>query len=90
MKLLGINMSRLNTQLTDLIKDKLKINGPDLNAEIKFDKNFIGFNGHFPENPVLPGVVMIKVMIVMIELCKQKRYTFKDVKCRTSQKQDGK
>ena len=73
-------MSRLNRQLTELIKDELKYIDPDLNATIKFNKNFIGFKGHFPENPVLPGVVMIKVMTIMLELYKQNKYILSQIK----------
>ncbi len=33
-----------------------------------FSKQFIGFNGHFPNNPVLPGVVQISCVRYMCSL----------------------
>ena len=80
LRLSGVDMSKLNTELTALIKNKLNYDDPDLNAEIKFDKNFIGFSGHFPENPILPGVVMIKIMTIMLELYHKKKYLLSQIK----------
>lgn len=35
-------------------------NGPDIfTANFLFPPDFIGFNGHFPGNPMLPGVAQI-------------------------------
>jgi hypothetical protein len=34
--------------------------GPDTReADFFFDQDFVGFDGHFPGNPMLPGVVQI-------------------------------
>jgi 3-hydroxyacyl-[acyl-carrier-protein] dehydratase len=34
--------------------------GPDsFEADFFFDNDFAGFDGHFPDNPLLPGVVQI-------------------------------
>jgi 3-hydroxyacyl-[acyl-carrier-protein] dehydratase len=74
------DMSLINKQLTELLKDRLQYNNPNLNAKIKFDKNFIGFQGHFPGNPVLPGVVMIKIMTIMLELFNKKKYILSQIK----------
>ncbi|MCP4345018.1 MAG: hypothetical protein GY795_05770 [Desulfobacterales bacterium] len=73
-------MSLLNKQITDLIENKIEHRHGILNTEIKFDKKFIGFNGHFPGNPVLPGVVMIKVMIRMYEMHQKKEYILLQIK----------
>ncbi len=73
-------MSLFNEQIIDLIQDKLEYQDGSLSVQIKFDKNFIGFEGHFPGNPVLPGVVMIKVMISMYELYQKKAYQLLQIK----------
>ncbi len=73
-------MSLLDNQITELIKDKLEYQEENLNLCVKFDKNFIGFDGHFPNNPVLPGVVMIKVIIKMYELYNKKEFTLSQIK----------
>lgn len=38
-----------------------------LNAEFLFPKEFIGFQGHFENNPILPGICKIQAVIVMYE-----------------------
>ncbi|MCK5098228.1 MAG: hypothetical protein KAR45_08985 [Desulfobacteraceae bacterium] len=73
-------MSLINQQINELIKDKLEYQNDSLNVQVKFDENFIGFQGHFPGNPVLPGVVMIKTMTLMYELYKKKEFTLSQIK----------
>jgi len=38
-----------------------------LTARFKFPVDFIGFQGHFPEEKVLPGVCQIQCVVSMIE-----------------------
>ena len=38
-----------------------------LSAEYTFPESFSGFQGHFPGNPVLPGVCQILAALVMLE-----------------------
>ncbi len=73
-------MSLIHRQINKLIQNNLEYLQDGLNVQIKFDKNFIGFQGHFPDNPVLPGVVMIKTMICMYELYKKKSFTLLQIK----------
>ncbi|MAF94763.1 MAG: hypothetical protein CMM60_03280 [Rhodospirillaceae bacterium] len=73
-------MSLVNKQITDLVKNNLEYHDKTLCTKIKFDKSFVGFSGHFPDNPVLPGVIMIKVMTVMYELFKEKKYRLAQIK----------
>lgn len=37
----------------------------ELTATFSFPADFIGFQGHFPDNPVLPGICMIQAFLVM-------------------------
>jgi 3-hydroxymyristoyl/3-hydroxydecanoyl-(acyl carrier protein) dehydratase len=73
-------MSLFCEQITGLIQDKLEYENQSLGVQIRFDENFIGFDGHFPGKPVLPGVIMIKVMIRMYELYKKKEYRLSQIK----------
>lgn len=73
-------MSLIHRQINELIQDQLEYIDDGLNLEIKFDKKFIGFQGHFPGNPVLPGVVMIKTMISMYELYQKKSFILSQIK----------
>lgn len=36
-------------------------------GEFRFDENFPGFDGHFPGNAILPGVVMVDMVIALCE-----------------------
>ena len=73
-------MSLVNKQITDLVKNNLEYQDKTLCTKIKFDKSFVGFMGHFPDNPVLPGVIMIKVMTIMYELFQKKKYRLSQIK----------
>ena len=73
-------MSLLNRELIKLIKDKIEFKDSILSLKIQFDKNFIGFQGHFPYNPVLPGIIMIKIMTSMYELFNKKKYSLSQIK----------
>ena len=53
------------------ILQHLKINGvqPDgsCSGTITLPESFIGFQGHFPENPTLPGVCEIMILQLLLE-----------------------
>ncbi|MCK5311848.1 MAG: hypothetical protein KAJ62_07055 [Desulfobacteraceae bacterium] len=73
-------MSLISKQIDKVIKDRIIYQEPNLTAQIKFNKNFIGFDGHFPNNPILPGIVIINVMIRMFELYKNQKYILSQIK----------
>ncbi len=41
-----------------------------ITATLCFDKNFIGFQGHFPNNPILPGICLLETVLVLIQRLK--------------------
>ncbi|MDT8391703.1 MAG: hypothetical protein RRC34_14480 [Lentisphaeria bacterium] len=43
----------------------LKMKDGHLSASFSFPAEFIGFQGHFPDAPVLPGICMIQAFLVM-------------------------
>lgn len=43
----------------------LKMEDGQLRAVFSFPVDFIGFQGHFPDTPVLPGICMIQTFLVM-------------------------
>ncbi len=45
-----------------------------------FPKDFIGFQGHFPQFPTLPGIVQIIMAELTISEVLQKKYSLKSVK----------
>lgn len=73
-------MSVFNEQISRLLENKLEYQDNHLMAHLSFDKNFIGFKGHFPDRAVLPGVVMIKVMTRMYEMYHHKQTLLTQIK----------
>jgi len=50
-----------------------------LSAQYCFGQDFIGFKGHFPEKPILPGVCIIQAGILMLEEAKHKPVRLKEI-----------
>ena len=45
---------------------------PDtIKQKYRFDPKFIGFSGHFPDNPILPAMVQIMMALVAVEKQKE-------------------
>ena len=51
----------------------------ELSAHFIFPPEFSGFQGHFPGNPVLPGVCIIQAVLVMLEAWKKAPVSLKSV-----------
>lgn len=49
--------------ITLFYKEKEKL----INAQLEFSRNFIGFKGHFENNPILPGYCLIETSKVFLE-----------------------
>ncbi len=52
------------------IRENTEIKNSSVNyfeANVLFSKKFIGFKGHFPNNPILPGICIVKAQIVALE-----------------------
>ena len=53
--------------------------GDTATAEILFPATFTGFRGHFPGQPVLPGVCQISVALAMAERLRGKRQVLAEI-----------
>jgi 3-hydroxyacyl-[acyl-carrier-protein] dehydratase len=56
--------------MRDEIKKQMKIlsrTAGSVAGEFCFSKTFSGFQGHFPEQPVLPGVCLVQAVLVLAE-----------------------
>ncbi len=48
-------------------------------ATFLFPRSFIGFQGHFPGNPILPGVCMIQSLLVLCQTRHKRRLILKEI-----------
>lgn len=48
-------------------------------ARFLFPPEFIGFKGHFPERPVLPGVCKIQATLLILKIWRKKKVTLKEI-----------
>jgi 3-hydroxyacyl-[acyl-carrier-protein] dehydratase len=53
--------------------EQLSVDKNEAVAEFVFSKGFCGFQGHFPDNPIVPGVCLIQCALVLTEeICGRK------------------
>lgn len=44
-----------------------------LSASVTIDKDDPWFSGHFPENPILPGIAQLKLVVDLISRCAESK-----------------
>ncbi len=71
-------MSRLRKEIKSSMSE-LRDDGKELTAHFCFSPEFIGFKGHFPGRPVLPGVCKIQAILCMLEETTQKTPQLKEI-----------
>lgn len=71
----------LNKAIAENIYD-LKISEDQSSADalLYFSDNFIGFDGHFPDVPLLPGILMMKTGLLLSEIVVGKQLNIEKVK----------
>jgi 3-hydroxyacyl-[acyl-carrier-protein] dehydratase len=57
----------------------LKVTDNALTACFVFPADFIGFQGHFPQKKLLPGVCQIQCITCMLEKWKKNRVSLKEI-----------
>lgn len=58
--------SPIRSEIEALILDIKSDDQQNLSAQLSFPDNFIGFKGHFPGKPILPGVCQIQCALVLL------------------------
>ncbi|MBN2591445.1 MAG: hypothetical protein JXA96_16385 [Sedimentisphaerales bacterium] len=61
----------IRTQIDSCIQ-QVNVHDDEITATLCFDKDFLGFQGHFPQNPILPGVCLLETVLVLIQRLKGK------------------
>ncbi len=59
-------MSNLRSEIQALLRSVAFRPDGSLTAEIEFPGTFIGFQGHFPDRPVLPGVCKVLCVLELL------------------------
>ncbi len=71
-------MSKLRSEIKSSMSE-LRSSGRELTAHFCFAPKFIGFQGHFPGKPVLPGVCKIQAILCMLEAAARKTPQLKEI-----------
>ncbi|MEE8577895.1 MAG: hypothetical protein V3T31_11620 [candidate division Zixibacteria bacterium] len=59
----------IRTQIDRCIQEVTTHDG-QITATLCFGKDFLGFQGHFPQNPILPGMCLLETVLVLIQQLK--------------------
>ena len=59
-------MSRIRREIVQCMSG-LTASGGELSARFRFPESFIGFQGHFPEKKILPGVCQLQCAMSLVE-----------------------
>ena len=71
-------MSSLRREIEKCMTD-LTASDRTLTARFVFNEDFIGFQGHFPGNKILPGVCQIQCAMSMFEKWRNRRLALKEI-----------
>ena len=72
-------MSKLVRSIKESMSNLTQNSEGSLTADFTFSKGFLGFNGHFPNKPIVPGVCKIQAAMLMFEEAKKKSFTLKEI-----------
>ena len=72
-------MSKLRTEIKSSLQAMEEISEFKTRARFNFAKKFIGFKGHFPNKPILPGVCKIQAALLVLEERKGKNIRLSEV-----------
>jgi 3-hydroxymyristoyl/3-hydroxydecanoyl-(acyl carrier protein) dehydratase len=65
-------MSKLKQEIKSSLQEIEETSDLQTTARFCFPKKFIGFKGHFPNKPILPGVCKIQAAMLVLEQRKHK------------------
>ena len=72
-------MNILVREIRECMSDLTETEEGKLTARFVFPEDFIGFQGHFPDRPVLPGVCEIQAVVVILEAWHKKKVRLKQI-----------
>ena len=72
-------MSQLARQIRECMSDLEQADDGTLTARFVFPAEFLGFQGHFPGEPVLPAVCEIQGAVAMLEAWEKRRVGLREI-----------
>jgi 3-hydroxyacyl-[acyl-carrier-protein] dehydratase len=72
-------MNMLVQEIQQCMVDLTETDEGKLVARFVFPENFIGFQGHFPDRSILPGVCKIQALVVILRTWHKKKIELKEV-----------
>ena len=72
-------MNKLTREIKQGMFDLVGTKKGEVSAHFIFSAKFIGFQGHFPGKPILPGVCKIQAVMVMLQAWEKKDIKLKEI-----------
>ncbi len=72
-------MNKLMQEIKQCMSDLAETKKGEVYARFLFPSEFIGFQGHFPDKPVLPGVCKIQAVIAMLQAWEKRDIRLKEI-----------
>lgn len=72
-------MSRMQQEITQCMLGLEVSAENEVRARFSFPEGFIGFQGHFENNPVLPGICKIQAVVAMYEKARHQSFRLREV-----------
>jgi len=74
-------MNKVRQQLLDALSiNASATRNHEITADLTLNEDFIGFQGHFPGQPVLPGVCMIAAVLAAVQRSTGQKLVIKNIK----------
>lgn len=72
-------MNKLIQEIKQCMSDLVETKKGEVYARFLFPPEFIGFQGHFPKKPILPGVCKIQAVIAMLQAFEKRDIRLKEI-----------
>ena len=72
-------MNRLMKEIKQCMSDLAETKKGEVTGRFLFPADFIGFQGHFPGKPILPGVCKIQAVMVMLQAWEKRDIRLKEI-----------
>jgi 3-hydroxyacyl-[acyl-carrier-protein] dehydratase len=69
----------LRQELRKCLRDLHHLEDGSCSARLVIPPTFTGFQGHFPENPVLPGFCLVQSLLVIVEAWMSRSYSLMEI-----------